>query len=94
MYTKGPWKATNRGQTISIDAPQYIGIAFINPQGNHNSGIPCRAESANARLIAAAPELLAALELIKASFCEDSHLRRYPVIWQMVDNTIAKAKGE
>jgi len=38
------------------------------------------------------PELLEALELVKASFSNDSHLRRSPAIWQMVNDAIAKAK--
>ena len=62
-FTPGPWRAIAWGQTISIDSDMVTGIARINPWGNHNAGIPFANDTANARLIAAAPDLLAALEL-------------------------------
>ena len=42
--------------------PPYLGVAHINPKGDYNNGIPSRIDVANARLIAASPDLLAACE--------------------------------
>lgn len=67
-FTPGPWKATAWGQTISIDAPEIMGITNINSRGNHNAGIPSAEDTANGRLIAACPDLLTALENILAEF--------------------------
>lgn len=59
-HTPGPWRATPIGTTFSIDAVEanYAGIAFINPLGMHDAGIPNATDKANARLIATAPDLL------------------------------------
>jgi hypothetical protein len=66
QHTPGPWRATSHGQTISIDNPDFLGIAFINPGGNHNSGIPSLVNKANAALFIAAPKMLEALRKISA----------------------------
>ena len=53
------------GETISINSfgkDTYLGVAFINPRGNFDAGIPSSLDRANARLIAAAPDLLEALQ--------------------------------
>lgn len=56
-HTPGPWKARQFGGIISIDAPEFLGVAFVNPIGGGEI-IPCQRDRLNARLIAAAPELL------------------------------------
>lgn len=67
MYTKGPWKAFNSfGKDIYPDDDDTQGrkhIAELCPEGwdNEDCDITYEEAKANARLIAAAPELLRAL---------------------------------
>ena len=96
--TPGPWRAVTRGPFIATAENKVI-ARTVNATADPALNCQCATvadleQCANAELIAAAPELLAALELVKASFSDDSHLRRYPAIWQMVNDAIAKAKGE
>lgn len=60
-FTSGPWRKMAWGETISIDGAEIMGLAFLNPRGNHNAGIPSAEDSANASLISAAPEMYEAL---------------------------------
>lgn len=65
-HTPGPWRVTPHGERISIDAPQanFLGVARLNTTGSPALGIPDAQSKANARLIAAAPELFRVLEAI------------------------------
>ncbi len=86
-HTPGPWKAERHDAagSIIIDGagPHNVGIATVNRYERHDV-------EANARLIAAAPDLLAACEYalawMEAREChsEDSYALR---------ETIAKARG-
>ena len=91
QFTPGPWRAIAWGQTISIDSNMVTGIARINPWGNHNAGIPFANDTANARLIAAAPDLLLTLEML-AEEIQDGYLPADKA--QKMRAAIAKAKGE
>lgn len=74
-HTPGPWRALEFGETISIDQTPngeknslcVSGVAFINPRGNSNAGIPSAQDRANARFIVRAcnshEELLEACKL-------------------------------
>ena len=75
-HTPGPWTATAWGQTMSIDGVGIIGVAHLNPRGNHNAGIPSAEDHANARLIAAAPELLGFAEATAQTFGADTIIGR------------------
>jgi len=78
---------------MSIDGAEVMGIAHINSRGNHNAGIPSAEDCANGRLIAAAPELLAALEFCaEALDTEAGGLYRAHI--EQARAAIAKAKGE
>lgn len=57
MFTPGPWKAIEHDGRIFIDGTQGFVCSMDQPQGSEMQ--------ANARLIAAAPELLAALVAIR-----------------------------
>ena len=58
---RNPWGPMHWGETIGIrEEGRDTHVALINPWGNSKSGIPSAEDAANARLIAAAPELLGA----------------------------------
>ena len=98
-HTKGPWKIDGKtGLCITDvdDFSRFIGAASI--MGSNNN---CSYEEAkaNARLMAAAPEMLQALEIIyehwnnedNAYYGMDDEL--FPIM-KKVKQAIAKAKGE
>ena len=96
-HTPGPWKATPWGSTISIDSPDETGVAFLNPMGNHDAGVPNSQDRANAHLIAAAPDMLDALELVYANAQDreetiDEDGQEFEE-WKAVRRAITKAKG-
>ena len=63
-HTPGPWRPIPYGETIAIQSMTIDGgnVVIVNPKGKTQSGIPNNQDRANARLIAAAPEMLEALE--------------------------------
>lgn len=99
-HTPGPWKLDKRNGNFNkgiIDirplAPNCRDIvdanrlcATVNPK--YSSGITVDEAKANARLIAAAPELLEALEFAREQM--------NPSVFQVkkIDAAIAKARGE
>lgn len=101
-FTKGKWKATGvtgaRMQSysqphgvVSSDGRFMIAGCF----GDTEGGVD--AAEANARLIAAAPTLLAALELVR-SWASDTGAMdgdaRDELTWQAIVSAIAAARGE
>ena len=65
-HTPGPWKPIPYGETIAIRsmATDAWNVATVNHGGNYDAGIPNKQNRVDARLIAAAPELLEALEYV------------------------------
>lgn len=64
-HTKGPWGLGERdGDYVMIDAPNHSGLASVvwQMEDDRLCGDPSPEKEANARLIAAAPELLEALK--------------------------------
>ena len=93
MHTPGPWMA--EGERVFSETPYTQHVATT-----HVTGDGSRATlDANARLIAAAPNLLSALEEISAR-CDEAtdhgHIWADTVIriGRIVDAAIAEAKGE
>ena len=89
-HTPGPWTFDNGIEFIRTDTSPYGGwaVARVNI---------VRAEAkANARLIAAAPELLDALKLMRDAFLdtEGSHGTLEQTATDAADAAIAKATGE
>ena len=89
-HTPGPWIFDNEIGFIRTDTPPYgeWDVAKVNI---------VRAEAkANARLIAAAPELLDALKLMRDAFLdtEGSHGTLEQTATDAADAAIAKATGE
>ena len=73
-HTPGPWvyglRFDSENQRAKITTVAHcgdyvIGLASAYPGGDYRQGDPCGAEEADAKLIAAAPDLLAAAEAIK-----------------------------
>ena len=91
-HSPGPWKARAWGNTLSIDTAKQGGIAFVNPLGNRNGGIPSRQDRDNAQLIAAAPELLEActMALPRLSVMEAGDAK---LTVKIIKAAIAKAEG-
>lgn len=73
-FTKGPWKVSHVTDGMRIDSEHCEGIAYIDIYGAEQAGLV--EADATARLIAAAPELLKALQsvpnLISAKLAEQS----------------------
>lgn len=89
-HTPGPWEveASHRTPRDSVMAANNQQIAVIG-----QSSIKKGSHKANAQLIAAAPELLAAIELLVAHFAyprENENL----VVMQNARKAIAKAKKQ
>ena len=100
-HTPGPWKLETAKTSCGIChkigpfpfRPDRISHACVYVDAaSHDGSSPVDQELlANARLIAAAPELLAALEFVAFSGkfeCFDD------AGWDMINDAIAKAKGE
>ena len=89
QHTPGPWVAWKDHNTPWAIMPHDDSPAYIT---RHSCGIatleewPGSETEANARLIAAAPDLLAALEAICDQGYEDK-----PEVWAQAINAIAKA---
>lgn len=92
-HTPGPWHegALNGAGSIFCDGDYRMdnehGATVLYPIALINYGPDPEEDSANARLIAAAPELLAALE----AFIDEANTKN---VRQMARAAIAKAKGE
>ena len=102
-HTAGPWHVTdvsgNEGESEIIEA-KHRGIAWTNDSWDEvkQQGYISQEDRANARLIAAAPDLLAALEDVVKS----AQAMMHPVAWMgeslanaitAAEEAIAKAKG-
>jgi hypothetical protein len=100
-HTPGPW-AHETALNMGYDTPvPYEKITC--PQGGYlakavnNGRVSDEETKANARLIAAAPELLEALELITEQYlqiCEDNHVMGWPGCVRHAQDIIAKARGK
>jgi len=96
-FTPGPWVYAESGPgqkvtTVAHCARFVIGLACSIPGGNYRDGNPCGDEEADARLIAAAPELLEALRAMTERWEPDTEGadRR---MWENARAAIAKATG-
>ncbi len=97
MYTNGPWAIEDpiQNQLWIVEAGKqphdWRDIAIICEGDEH--GWPAEVAQANARLIAAAPELLAALEAC-AEYFRHRHHSLHLKAQEMTRAALAKAKGE
>lgn len=82
--TPGPWRVTSGGQVTARFFNRHFGD--VSPLSLYRS---MEVRRANARLIAAAPEMLEALQNIEN---DDGSIPEHA--WQMIQNAITKATGE
>ena len=90
-HTKGPWKVINWSGRAEIrtEDNKRTGIAFL---GNSEDGaIPTGETTANAKLVAAAPELLEACH--NALRMLDPAKEKENMIWDILYKAIKKAEG-
>jgi hypothetical protein len=105
--TPGPWKVEEfdwDGRPASDDVeyfatiygPRETGSAFIIADmcGSITGSYACGAGQANARLIAAAPEMLAALEQVAPTLYNPFEPDNQSEAYKQVEAAIRKAKGE
>ena len=95
-FTPGPWKS--EPMVFHADNAFYI---TATPDGNNSEKDvatvgPCLAKTtaANARLIAAAPELYEALAALVEAVMDDDPCEAYPIAKHAGQNALAKARGE
>ena len=81
-HTPGPWKVEAERAYIQIVPADNVAICELRRKGN------TELEMANAKLIAAAPDMLAALERIR-----DSGVWIGLIPHEMMEEAIAKARG-
>lgn len=97
-HTPAPWSAFigSDGRTISIcignDANGQT-PCIVNWPGFDSNGLATNENIANASLIAAAPELLEALEVVNNSI-QTTGFFRNSSMHGMIQNALRKAKGE
>ena len=86
-YTPGPWEASEGypSDIWHVDMPSR-GYSVVVSRGEEDWDMPVEEVQANARLIAAAPDLLAALERIAWTECGAFSV-------QIARDAIVKAKG-
>ena len=99
-HTPAPWEIRDKNCNPYIEKDGYeicqlFRTAFLND--DYTEDIEFENAQANARLIAAAPELLEALDSLYASLMFNDVLKTHPKVNEamiMANSAIAKAKGE
>ena len=91
-HTKGPWTATKHDQhwvrvNVTIKAGGNTWVAFMPDEDKEE-------RMANARLMAAAPELLLALEACYEAMETDNDYDLKIILPDMIKSVIDKAKGQ
>ena len=89
-HTQGPWHADQCGVVTGGRTGLPI-VCTVPIVAWENAGFPGVAEqmAANARLIAAAPDMLVALRDVAAAY--QKHFDVMPVAWQTYDNIVCAA---
>ncbi len=94
-HTVGPWKierdidADGYGTASIVSADDEVVIENVLQRYNRNGD----ASNANARLVAAAPELLEALKYVQ-SVARNEGLRAFGLNTDLIDTALIKATGE
>ncbi len=88
-WTPGPWELADKYNCTDVRAVDGPYVADCNA----SAAIDWRTKEANARLIAAAPELYEALENLRKLYDTDEGCRSMPE-YQAAIAALAKARGE
>jgi len=89
QHTPGPWRLERAGPCVYVMAGRFCVATTSDERGG---GVPPAMD--NARLIAAAPEMLAALRLALTALDHDDATRVEIAAYDMVCAAIAKAEGK
>lgn len=89
-HTPGPWDYSWNGHYFDIGILRDCSVVPIFPQTC--MGV-CAAQEANARLIAAAPELLEALTRLRDAYVGKYNDSIKAICWEQAQDAIAKAEG-
>ena len=76
-HTPGPWSVYSGKGVIQVDiGPRATGHrpCIVHWSGFDSNDLPRQKDAANARLIAAAPDLLHALEMVRDANRDDPHI--------------------
>lgn len=95
QHTSGPWKA-NSGATVYVAGDEWETLSSgrtIRKRVAHALGNSIPEVEANARLIAAAPELLAALEMVERRWESTEYHSPTREEMEQVAAAIVKARG-
>jgi hypothetical protein len=84
--TPGPWRIEANHRGSYVIEPNVAGMCF--PPKKSSESL------ANARLIAAAPDLYHALWLARSYAYKTGMSTAYPYEWEKMNRALAKAKGE
>jgi len=84
-HTKGPWKVVDVGDGFRIAKDNLILVSIYNRD---------ETSEANARLIAAAPEMLEALENVRWWLLEYEKAPPNSAVISEIDEALRKVKGE
>lgn len=91
-HTPGPWEIGHQAK-VAVYGYEDLGGEYSHHRTcvahcNHTGDVPAGVDEANARLIAAAPELLAACKLALGAFERNDCIN-----WDSLARAIAKAEG-
>ena len=100
-HTPGPWRVSPSGRLVCTDEGTHVNICTIEDNGNDALAPLPNEVAPNARLIAAAPELLATLDKLHALAGENGvpldfvKLAEFQnTVFRLAAQAIAKAKGQ
>ena len=92
-HTEGPWRAAPAGRVVAQDGEWWLQVCKVGAFDDPDMLVHCKSRwEADANLIAAAPEMLEALEKMVAA---EHRMPGYHPNWmRYIRAIVAKAKGE
>ena len=94
-HTRGPWEVCNFDKSVSCTIDSIDGVVVAEPMGPEGPWGSVKEEhEANARLIAAAPELLEALKGLRATIRYETANNDQQLALDKACQAIAKAEGQ
>ncbi|MEN6532148.1 MAG: hypothetical protein ABFD89_00700 [Bryobacteraceae bacterium] len=93
-HTPGPWESLGAAILAPAGEKGVVFIASVSHLGMHVISPTVHEQTANIRLIAAAPEMLAALRAFVTAWDECLQLEKTDVALRLARAAIAKAEGK